>query len=121
MGFEAVNTGLGEEWDFDEGPLDGIYVGGDTISVPDNNGAAGVMRDATYYQFMVDNETRFVWGSYSIDQAFSATDPNDRSKAAIAYGDRVMIEYKGKREISGGKTVRQYSVNKWVEEPAGKK
>lgn len=127
MGFETVATGLGEEWNFQDGPLDGTFINQSSLLVDDDNNP-GQQRDATYYQFVNvqsagkinpnPDETFFVWGSYSLDQAFKAVNPADHSEPAIHLGDRVLVEYKGKKEISGGHSVNQYIVQKWVDAPA---
>lgn len=107
-----ISTGFGDEWDFEmDGALVGNYIGSMTADVPDKNSdVPGAMRTTMIHQFAPQNEPDrvvFVWGSYSIDAVFG-TDANGNPNVHL--GDRVRIVYRGKREIAGGKSVRQYTV-----------
>lgn len=103
--WEALNLGLGDEWDFEtEGTLDANYLGSTTAEVPDRQNGT---RSTYVHQFAPIDEPdviRFVWGSYSLDSAFIDND-------LIRVGDRVRVEYLGKRAIKdGAQQIRRYKV-----------
>lgn len=108
--WEDVRIGLGEVWDWKNGPLDGVYVGRTTIEVPDNN-HPGEMRDQTVYQFSVTGDSDAdkgavwaLWGNYQLDQAFAGDD------AGVHIGNRVRITNLGKTEISGGRSMNRFRI-----------
>lgn len=106
-GWETVESGLGEEWDFDKGPLVGTAIGVEIIELPERswteNSDGTIRKDAKAWKFNLadDGSEVFIWESYQLTEKLKDVGP----------GDAVRIFYEGQREIDGGKRrVKQYKV-----------
>lgn len=102
--WEEVRIGLGDEWDFDNGPLVGDFIG--SVERPVEDKRTGEMRDQLVHQFAPEGnpeEIVFLWGSYQLDTAF----------AKIDAGTRCRVQFAGTRQFSasdGPRVVKQYRV-----------
>lgn len=107
--WEDIKVGLGEEWDTEEnGPIVGIFMGMETLEVPDANNP-GQKRATNAYRIEVatdENPNRFVWGSYNLDLAM----------AEIEVGNKVRISFVGRNSFKGSdgrpQTVKTYRVQR---------
>lgn len=98
----TVAEPYGDTWDFDANPvLIGTYNGSREVEQDDLNNP-GEKRMANVYEIAAldDGEKYSVWGTYVLDEAF----------AKIPTGNIVRIEFQGKTEIGGGRTVRKFTV-----------
>lgn len=87
---------------FNESPFYGIYQGVKDLVT---NKTPGNPRPFKLYLFTDrTNQRRSIGGNYQLDKAFAPT----TNKVAI--GDRVKIEYHGKKELDGGQTMNRISV-----------
>lgn len=109
-GWEDIKVGLGEEWDTEYlGPITGVFMGMETIDVPDSNSPdPDAVRSTNAYRIEVagdEQPNRFVWGSYNLDLAMKE----------IEVGDQVRISFVGRNTFKGDKgpqTVKTYRVQK---------
>lgn len=109
--WEDVGTGLGTQWDFNSsGPLIGSFIGS-TVKETDDPQNPGQKRDTTAYLFDVDGRKYFVWDSYSLNEAFAEAD-STANGPAIQIGTRLRISYEGKVDIGGGRSMKQYRVQR---------
>lgn len=103
-GWETVAEPYGDSWDFDKNPiLIGLYTGRRTVEQPDLNNE-GSMRDANVYEITeaTSGDKVSVWGTYVLDEAFGN----------MAHDTQVRISYQGKVDLSGGRSVRKFKVDK---------
>lgn len=101
-GWETIVEPYGATWDFDtHSVLIGRYLSTRTVEQDDLNNP-GEKRDANVYEIETadDGEKVSVWGTYSIDQAFED----------IEIGKLVRIEFVGKVNLDGGRSVRQFKI-----------
>lgn len=106
-GWETINVGLGREWDLEhEGALIGIFVGSGTREVEDKQN--GGTRETAYYQFDVGGDTRFLWGSYQLDEGMQK----------FAFGDMARITYLGTDSFNGAKGPQQVKNYRFERKPA---
>lgn len=107
--WEDIKVGLGEEWDTQtDGPITGVFMGMETLEVPDTN-HPGSMRETAAYRIEIATDpmpNRFVWGSYNLDLAMKE----------IQVGDLVRITYIGENKFKGKdgqpQTVKTYRVQR---------
>lgn len=106
-GWETVETGLGEEWDFDKnGPLVGTIIGTREVDLPEHKWteqADGIRKTAKAWTFQTGDtgEEVFLWESYQLTEKLKD----------VGTGDAVRIFFEGMREIDGGRRrVKQYKV-----------
>lgn len=100
--WETVVEPYADTWDFDASPvLIGSYVGSRQVEQDDLNNP-GEKRMANVYEIEDASEGKkySVWGTYAIDEAFPK----------ITVGSIVRIEYHGKTDLDGGRTVRKFTV-----------
>lgn len=111
--WDEVTVGLGRGWDFDkEGPLVGIYQGVREVPIAEDKqqkNEDGTMRTtaiAHLFALPSSGELVFVWGSYSLDEAFTE----------IGFDDKVKIEFQGYENFSGSdgkpRQVKRFRVHK---------
>lgn len=94
--WENIQVGLGREWILeDDGVITGIFMGSGSMEVEDKQN--GGTRETMYYQFEVDGEIRFIWGSYNIDLGMHEIDP----------GTLMRITYLGTDTFSGDRGPQQ--------------
>lgn len=94
--WETINVGLGREWDLEhDGVLVGIFVNQGEMEVDDKQN--GGKRMTAYFQFDVNGETRFIWGSYQIDLGMGQ----------FNRGDTARIEYTGTESFNGDRGPQQ--------------
>ena len=101
-GWTTVAEPYGDTWDFSKNPvLVGTYESTRTVEQDDLNNP-GEKRDANVYEIVTaDDGTKVtVWGSFIIDEAFQK----------IPVGSEVRIEYVGKAELQGGRSVNKYKI-----------
>lgn len=85
-----------ESWDFEANPvLEGTVKAFDIIEVNRRGGKAPV----GCFTVEVDGVTYAVWESKKLEKLFACVEP----------GWHVRIEYKGKRKLGGGQSMREYS------------
>lgn len=108
--WEDIQVGLGEEWDVEsDGPITGLFMGMETLDVPDANNP-GEIRATNAYRIEVqgsdETPNRFVWGSYNLDLAMQE----------IQVGDKVRISFVGRNSFKGKdgrpQTVKTYRVQR---------
>jgi hypothetical protein len=101
-GWETVVEPFGETYSFEkEGDsLTGTYTGSNSVTTDDLNNP-GEKREQTVYEIVDESGKKWtVWSSFNIDKAFSEIEPQTL----------VRITYKGKVDIGGGRTVKQFAV-----------
>lgn len=109
-GWDTISSGLGQEWDWHDGPLVGNFLGTLETEVPDKNSdIPNATRTTNVHQFApsdAPDETVFIWGSVNLDK--------DMANDAIQVGDLLRITYLGKDSFTGkdGKprTANKYKV-----------
>lgn len=109
--WERIALGLGEEWDFHNGPLIGNYLGTTTVTAENKNPrpGEGSTREVPVHQFApVDDPSGivFLWGSSELDNAFNSD--------LVRIGDKVRINYLGKSEFNGQngpQNIKRYRVD----------
>ena len=94
------------QWDLeDHKVLEGVFDG----TEPYEGGEFGTCNR----YFLTNEEGRFSFiGGSAFDKQFE--------RAGITEGDRIRIEYLGKRNIGGGRRVNVFRLLKWVEEEGDK-
>ena len=110
--WEEVTTGLGNEWDFEKGPLVGIYQGTKEVAIKEDkqqtndDGTKRTTALAHTFATVGDGELVFVWGSALLDEAFTE----------IGFDDKVRVEFQGRENFSGGdgkpRQVKRFRVHK---------
>lgn len=106
--WEDIKVGLGEEWDLEDAPITGVFMGMETLEVPDTNNP-GSTRETNAYRIEVAGDqfpNRFIWGSYNLDLAMKE----------VQVGDMVRVTYIGtnsfKDDNGRPKSVKAYRVQK---------
>lgn len=106
--WETLRTGLGTEWDFSTGPIEGIFVEMVTMPVRDwNSDDPTATRDANAFLFAIDGDepTHFVWGSAEIDKAMEQANPGDRIRISFLGVERFTGE-------NGPQQIKRYRVQR---------
>lgn len=98
--WERVQSGLGEQWDFEkQGDLVGTWVGAEIIELKEP-GLDG-KTEATAYMFQVEDGSQvFLWQSYALTNALEK----------VGVGERLKIAYKGQRDFTGEKGAQRVNV-----------
>jgi hypothetical protein len=106
--WEIVQAGMGEQWDFDKGPMIGYMIGKFPMELPERswseNPDGTTRKTADFWKFALKEtgEEVFIWDSYALSEAL--TEPGS--------GDLVRIVYEGQRDFDGGKKrVTKYQVS----------
>lgn len=108
--WEAIPTGsLGEEWNFDHGPLIGFYLGSRTVQTPKVESG-----EATAHQFAPTDDANaiiFLWESADLAGAFKV---DGDGTSLIRVGDKVRVSYLGERAFTAAdgkpRRIKQYRV-----------
>ena len=108
--WETMSEPLPEAWNWEEDGkvLIGVYQGSRHIEQEDTNDKSKT-RLVALHNFTVDDEgdKRAVWGAYQIDAVFIDVSGEFRSDLV---GKLFRIEYLGKRDIKGGREVKDFRV-----------
>jgi hypothetical protein len=105
--WEEVQSGLGEQWDFEAGPMIGYMIGKFPIELPEkswtknDDGSIRKVADAWKFALRDTGEEVFIWDSFQLSEAL--TNPGS--------GDLVRISFDGYREFDNGRRrVKKYKV-----------
>lgn len=101
--WETLGGGLGEEWNFDNGPLTGYYVGTLPYHLNKEN------RDTLVHQFAVVNDPDtivFLWGSYNLDTVLADTEK-------VRVGDKFKISFLGTDSFRDANTNQPRTIKRY--------
>lgn len=106
--WEDVAAGIGEQYNFDQGPLIGYLIGKQKMDLPERswstNPDGSIRKEADVWRFALRDtgEEVFIWDSYALSEAL--TEPGS--------GDLVRIVFEGTRDFDNGKKkVKKYKVS----------